>query len=322
MPINVRFAELHAYVGPGDGTPAPIDETIAQFGSLYGLVNNAVASPNPPLEMERLVREGATRPIRNAAQAQSGPVGEILRDLAGSIEAVAGSNASAQLREVWRNQVQRKCLAALGNRYPLTRSSSIDVNLDDFTLVFGAGGLIDSFFNEHLAPLVDTSSQQWRWSGQTQLDIPESVLVQFQRARMIRDSLFAAGGGPSASFEITPQRLDPNATRVFLEIDGQPMEYSHGPPTPTAMKWPGPGPAVSRISLAPQSSGQNSISVAGPWSFFRLLDEGAIERSSLTDRFTVTFNVGGRVATFNLRANSVFNPFTLTALERFRCPQL
>ncbi len=322
MPINVRFQELHDYVGKGDGTPAPIDETIAQFAALYGKVNNAVASPNPPLEMEKLVREGGTREIRNAAQSSPEPVGVILRDLAGSVEAVAGSNASAQLREIWRNQVQRKCLAAVGNRYPITRGSSIDVNLDDFTLVFGAGGLIDNFFNQHLASLVDTSRQPWRWSGQTQLDIPESVLVQFQRARMIRDSLFAAGGGPSASFEITPQRLDPLATRVFLEIDGQPMEYSHGPPIPTEMKWPGPGPAVSRISMAPQSIGQNSISVSGPWSFFRLLDEGDIERSSLTDRFSVTFNVGGRSASFNLRANSVFNPFNLTALRQFRCPQL
>ena len=66
----------------------------------------------------------------------------------------------------------------------------------------------------------------------------------------------------------------------------------------------------------------STLSVAGPWSFFRLLDQGSIERSSLTDQFTVTFNVGGRVATFGLRANSVFNPFTLTALEQFRCPQL
>ena len=117
-------------------------------------------------------------------------------------------------------------------------------------------------------------------------------------------------------------RLDPNATRVFLEVDGQTMEYAHGPPLPTAMKWPGPGAAVSRITLAPQVAGQNTISVSGPWSFFRLLDEGSIQRSSLNDRFTVTFNVGGRLATFDLRANSVFNPFTLTALGQFRCPQL
>ena len=28
----------------------------------------------------------------------------------------------------------------IGNRYPLSRNSSIDVNLDDFTLLHGAGG--------------------------------------------------------------------------------------------------------------------------------------------------------------------------------------
>ncbi len=323
-PVNVEFEWLHTYVGAGDGTPAPIDDTIAQFTTLYGQVNAAVAAANPPVEMQKMVQNGATQPMRNAAQSQEGAVGEILKDLAGNIEAVTSSGASSQLRAEWRNDVQSRCFSALGNRYPLSRASSVDVNIADFTLVFGPGGLMDSFFNEHLVSLVDTSRRPWRWSGQTQLDIPESILEQFRRARMIRDSLFAGGaGGPSASFEITPQRLDPNATKVFLEIDGQSMEYAHGPPLPSAMKWPGPGAALSRITLSPQQPGQQStLSTNGPWSFFRLLDAGNIERSSLTDRFTVTFNVGGRNATFDLRANSVFNPFTLTELSQFRCPQL
>ena len=270
-----------------------------------------------------MVTSGATQPMRVAAQALPEPVGDVVRDLANSVDGVTNTGAAAQLRAEWRSNVLPVCTRALGGRYPLTRGSQTDVNLDDFTRLFAAGGLIDNFFNTHLAQLVDTSRRPWRWAGQTRLDIPDSALVQFERARLIRDSLFLAGGGPSASFEIIPVRLDPSATQVFLEVDGQPMAYSHGPPTPTAMKWPGPGPAVSRITFAPQQTGQPStISVSGPWSFFRLLDEGKIQRSSLTDQFTVTFSVGGRDATFDLRANSVFNPFTLTALEQFRCPQL
>ncbi len=323
QPINDRFEWLHTYVGPGDGTPAPIDETIAQFSSLYTQSNAALASSNPALEMQRMVTSGATQPIRVAAQALPESVGDVLRDLANSVDGVTNTGAAAQLRAEWRSNVLPVCTRALGGRYPLSRGSQTDVNLDDFTRLFASSGLIDSFFNTHLANLVDTSQRPWRWAGQTRLDIPDGALRQFERARMIRDSLFLAGGGPSASFEITPVRLDPNATQVFLEVDGQPMAYAHGPPTPTAMKWPGPGPAVSRITLAPQQAGlASTISVSGPWSFFRLLDEGAIQRSSLTDQFTVTFNVGGRIATFDLRANSVFNPFTLTALEQFRCPQL
>ena len=321
MAVNVHFQWLHDYVGPGDGTPAPIDETLAQFQTLYSQINASIAHPDPPAAMQEMVKNGATQPMRSSAEAQDAAVGDILKSLAAAIETVAGSNISERLSQIWRNEVQSQCVSALGNRYPLVRGSSVDVNIDDFTLMFGAGGLLDSYFNENLISLVDTSRRPWRWAGQTQVNISESVLVQFQRARMIRDSLFAAGGGPSASFEITPVRLDPNATRVFLEIDGQPLEYSHGPPTPTAMKWPGPGPSVSRITLAPQSTGLNTMSVTGPWSFFRLLDQGRIQPSNLTDRFSVSFNVGGREASFDLRANSVFNPFTLTALKEFRCPR-
>jgi type VI secretion system protein ImpL len=76
-----------------------------------------------------------------------------------------------------------------------------------------------------------------------------------------------------------------------------------------------------RITFSPPIAGTpTTIKRDGPWAWFRLLDEAQVTQSSLTDRFNVTFEVGGRSATFELRANSVNNPFSLTSLEQFRCP--
>ena len=214
------------------------------------------------------------------------------------------------------------CTAALNGRYPLDRASRTDVNLDDFSRLFAPGGMIDAFFQAHLRELVDTSRRPWRMAG-ADIGIAEGSLRQFEHAAMIRDALFAGGGGPSARFEITPVGLDASAVRVLLVVDGQSLEYAHGAPRPTAMQWPGPGAGLSRLSFAPQlPDGSSSVSHTGPWSLFRLLDQGRVQGTGLPDRFSVTLGVGGRTATFDVRVGSVFNPFTLTALERFRCPSL
>ncbi|NNG05393.1 MAG: type VI secretion system membrane subunit TssM [Inquilinus sp.] len=323
QPINDRFKWLHDYVGAGDGTPAPIDQTIQKLSQLYAQMNAARASRDPLKAMSDMVANGVTDPIRTEAAAAPPAVGDVLRDVADKVDGVTNRGTAEQLRAEWRSNVLPVCTRALNSRYPLYRGADDDVNLDDFTRLFSPGGLIDSFFNANLVGLVDTSSRPWRWAGGTQLGISNSDLAQFERARQIRDSLFLGGGGPSANFDITPLRLDPSATQVLMEVDGQPMSYSHGPPTPQPMKWPGDGPSLSRLTFAPQLAGlPSTISVSGPWSFFRLLDQGSIQGSSKTDQFSVTFNVGGRTASFQIRANSVFNPFTLRALGQFRCPSL
>ena len=89
-----------------------------------------------------------------------------------------------------------------------------------------------------------------------------------------------------------------------------------------AMSWPGDGPKQVRISFQPPIAGvPTSIVRDGPWAWFRLLEQAEVIPSSLSDRFIVTFRIGERKATFELRANSVINPFTLTSLGEFRCPQ-
>ena len=42
--------------------------------------------------------------------------------------------------------------------------------------------------------------------------------------------------------------------------------------------------------------------------------------SGQPDKFKIAFTGGGGNATFQLNANSVNNPFTMSALRAFRCP--
>jgi type VI secretion system protein ImpL len=184
--------------------------------------------------------------------------------------------------------------------------------------------MIDTFFNENLRDYVDTRARPWAWKrvNDTDLGISQAVLQQMQYAAEIRDAFFAGGETPEVKFQITPEALDQKAQQVVLNIDGQEVSFAHNAaPTPSAITWPG-GVGVARIGFAPSSNDTaNSLGRDGPWAWFRLLSAAELRRTNVSDRTRVIFNVGGRVAIFQLQSGSVLNPFALPALSNFSCPK-
>ncbi len=62
------------------------------------------------------------------------------------------------------------------------------------------------------------------------------------------------------------------------------------------------------------------MQATGPWALFRLFAQARLTPGDSPERFTLTFQSGERAASFDLRANSLFNPFATAALQDFRCP--
>jgi type VI secretion system protein ImpL len=86
------------------------------------------------------------------------------------------------------------------------------------------------------------------------------------------------------------------------------------------MTWPGPS-GVGHVRIAFQPPGDmTTIEKDGVWAWFRVLQENQPRQSTGADRFTVTFKAGDRSASFEIRANSVINPFVSNQIETFRCP--
>ena len=155
------------------------------------------------------------------------------------------------------------------------------------------------------------------------LGISPQVLQQLQFAAEIRDAFFAAGPQAAVQFQITPEALDPKAKAVSLQIDGQEIAFAHkgGQPNPVAVTWPG-GVGLARIQFQPDRKNiESTLSRDGPWGWFRLLDAAEVRRTNVSDRKRVIFNVGGRIAIFQLQSGSVLNPFALPALSKFSCPK-
>jgi len=178
-----------------------------------------------------------------------------------------------------------------------------------------------------LRPYVDMSGPAWHPQAADGVPAPVSSadLAQFQRAANIRDAFFAAGGTtPSIRFDITPVSLDRTTKQATLELDGTTITASQGLPRPTQITWPGMvQSSTARLVFDPPPAGQpGGLQEAGPWSMFRLFGRGKLRAGTAPDRYTLTFQVGDRQATFEIRVSSGPNPFLPGLLQDFRCPEV
>ncbi|MCB9948688.1 MAG: type VI secretion system membrane subunit TssM [Rhodospirillaceae bacterium] len=328
--IDDRFAQLHAFVKGADGQPPPLDDLITSLGRVYTQLNRATMSGDQGGVLLSAISgtdNDATQELLSQAARLPDPVNEMVASVARAAAAITVGGARGQLDALWQSQVVPVCRTAVENRYPVYADSITDMTLDDFKRMFGPGGLLDSFFKDNLESFVNTLPTPWQWREvqNVSLSLPNDVLAQFERAAHIRDAFFGADGNISVGFSVIPVELDDRATQVVLDVDGQQVAYQHGPTqlSLTPMTWPGTvTPNQSRITFSPAGSGPSSASVQGPWAWFRMLDQAVIDRGVPgTDRFNFTLVVGGRSATFQLRPNSVVNPFGLDDLSQFRCPE-
>lgn len=325
--IDDRYAPLINFVGKGPG--APIDGALKLLNDLQVQLA-AVANAGPGAAAAPPAGGGDPAQMLQAEAARDPqPAQRWLEALAmsGNSQRSAGSKKAAAAAFNAPGGPASLCSQAVTGRYPFTASSTNGIPLDDFGRLFGPNGMINQFFNTQLRPFVDTSGATWKAQAVAGVAPPVTPgdLAQFQRAAAIGELFFAGGGAqPSVRFDISPETLDAGAKQVTLELGSQPINYAHGPQRATSVTWPGPtGMDSARLVFEPPpSSGPPVLSANGPWALFRLFDQGTLQQSGSSERYTLTFHVGDRSASFEIRAGSVLNPFAPGMLHDFRCPQL
>ncbi|MEJ0018302.1 MAG: type VI secretion system membrane subunit TssM [Acetobacteraceae bacterium] len=322
--IDDRYAALIAFVGKGPGAPLDgvlklLNDLQVQLARLAGAPAGGPAALGGGDDPAQLLQAEASRDPQ--------PVSRWLQAMAFSGNQLRGGGAADQVKKAFGapGGPASLCKQAVAGRYPFTPGSSNDIPLDDFARLFSTGGLLDKFFNENLQNFVDTSGTAWKAQPVAGVAPPVSPgdVAQFQRASQIRDLFFAAGGAqPTVRFDVTP--IETDAKQVTLDLDGQTVVYAHGPIRATSITWPGPN-RMNNARLVfdpPPTSGQPVLQANGPWSLFRLFGQGTLTQSGGADRYTLSFTVGDRHASFELRAGSVLNPFAPGVLRDFRCPAL
>jgi type VI secretion system protein ImpL len=321
--VDRYFAPLRRYaLSAQPNQPAPVDGTIELIKKINAelvVAEAATKAGNSPPSTD----------TPNQAKTEAPRLPEPARTLvntvaAAAVEVVLGAT-KGNVFALMKTEVGDFCRQAVTGRYPFTRNSANDVTREDFATLFAPGGKFDGFFQKNLTTLVDTTTSAWsfREIGTARMSDPSGALRQFQRAKVIRDTFFRAGGNQaSLTLQLKPVVMDETIQRFNLSVDGQVVSYANGPLNATNVQWPGPGGGLqARIELSPPMPGRNSGTVeSGPWALFRLLDRMQVEAGQTPERFRVTFAVDGRRAIYDVTTGSVQNPFRLRELQEFRCP--
>lgn len=315
-PVDTHFDALHKLTA---GTAPPLDAALQTLKDVAVFLDAAAAakrSGTPPPPADALAR------VRLEADGKPEPLAGVLKTIDSSGAGLASGSERERLNALWRAGPATFCRQAVAGRYPIVRSSGVDIPAEDFGKLFAPGGLIDDFFQKNLAQYVDMGGSQWRWrptASNGALGIPQATLDEFQRAARIRDAWFGAGGRlASLRFTLRPLSLDPALTKLTLDIDGQPLVVAPGALAGGMFQLPsGKGNGQVQLETVPAGS-RGLLRKEGPWAWLRMLDAATVEQTGQSERYKVTFDVDGRKAVFEMTASSVINPFR-RVLEQFRC---
>jgi type VI secretion system protein ImpL len=322
--ITAHFAPIDQLVaGPPGG--APIDRIIGQVGQIgqkMSGLGTGVGDTNPLDALAKSGQGDALKSLQLAASTLPAPIGALVAQVGGRSESLAVGQARGELDQRYKEQVVKPCQEIVSGRYPFSANGTGDVPLADFGRLFAAGGVFDKFFKENLAPLVDTTPSPWVWrsGGSGPPGASTGMLRQFEAVEQIRQNFLGSGGQvPDLQFTLTPGELDTGATRFTLEMDGQTLDYRHGPVRSMPAHWPGPSPGAAAVTFEDSAGAKPNQAFQGPWAWFRLLEAGTMRPDSDV-RFIAAFQNGAHRATVIIEAASIRNPFQkLPAVRQFRC---
>ena len=319
--VAEHFKPLKGAVAEIDGQPPALDAAVVALTALSNVLQTVTANPDP---QDAIKKQGGlaelTGAVARQAQILPDPIDDWLGGIAGDTSGLTEKAVTSELNAIWRADILPFCQAALTDRYPFSAASAVDVNVRDFARLFGPGGLIDAFTNDHLIAYVDTATQPWKWRADFGLD--SSALAAFEQARRIRDDLFPGGTGPVMNFTLEPTDLSPSVSRMTLNLDGQTLAYFNNATRPQPMAWPGKD-GTGAISLAFQpidGSPEVIVNETGSWAWLRMLSNGRFTATSLPDVYKLRLGAANFYADFELKAASVENPYNLQMFKRFTCP--
>ena len=315
--IEAQFADYHALM---EGTPGqrPIDGLLASFGAIQqGLViaagfNQEQAGAQIPALIGQL-RTAASR----LPPELSRMVNETVEDFEGS----AAATTIAQINAELTSQVASVCSNIVDGRYPFSKSPARQVPLSEFAQLFAPDGVLDRFFNANLAVHANMGAGDWTWREDSPLadKLSLQTLRQFQHAAAIRDAFFP-GRSPTVALEVTVNQTAAHdrIKQSVLVVDDQPIQMRKVGNTPVTITWPGGGGNTSLQLLPEMNNRESQILFQGPWAFLEFLRNG--NPRQVGDVMQVSYVIGGRNITYEVRVNALVNPFNMAELREFRCP--
>ena len=315
-PVDRAFRPLHDLNEETLGTIKDRTRTMARYLAEQDQgVSDAFAT------VSRSDFENAVKTLHAAVgNSQSPQLQTWLGEVPGDARQLVKVSSTRRVNDVWRSGVYREYQQAIAGQYPMAREAASEVALSDFAAFFGYDGVLDTYFQEHVAEHVDTSASPWTLSPAA--GIRQSSLQVFLQARRIREAFFISGTQElKASFTLKPAYLDDRVASLQLRIGDRTLNYRHGPPRTMAFDWPMSSASGIRVTMTRGTGTDTAIQANfnGDWALFRFLGAyGGLTGSGRTRNVDILSD--GYLATLEMTPDSVKHPFDLSVLHDFRLP--
>lgn len=314
--VRNHYRDLIALSRPRDenGDVLAFDGILTQLGGVYrylvALQNSGETAPAPGDTLSRLRADALRLPQ---------PLRQLVLELVESAGQDTRHQTLQRLRQRFDTQIGAYCRLAIGGRYPLAHRSAVDLSPDDMARMFAPQlGLADRFWQQYLADKVNTGGERWDffpWVNDGDETAGQALLPFFRAARAIGEAFFAPGAAhPAYSFTLRPLGMDNDILSLSLDIDGQTLNYNHGPSLVYHLSWPGArraGVGKAQLTARLTDGTIKTLERQGAWALNRLLDCGKSRQQGNGGARRITFTFAGRAATLELVPDSVRNPFTL-----------
>ena len=328
--IERQFAELNQLTRKNGDQPTGLEQIMLVVGELHEYMRNIQEAPDKgkaalAAARARMGLQGADPifTLQRMADNQPEPLNRLLTRLAMESWRVVLDQAVAQLEREWYREVYQPFQQNLARHYPFNPDSGRDVALQDFERFFSPGGVLDAFYQDNLKLFLEDHPEQVGDARRAGL-VRGAVLTSLENADRIRRAYFTRGGSLDVEFALEPLNLSANKRRSVVNVDGQLVEFSHGPRQSIPLVWPNTlrDSVESRITLVPVQVNRSprSLSESGPWALFRLLDSAEITGVS-SSAVDVRFRVDDGEMRYRLHAASNTNPFTQQLLAGYRIPR-
>lgn len=262
--------------------------------------------------------------LQSVANTQPIPLRTWLLEIRMSVSQLLEGNFDKTLDKLWKSRVLDVYQRKIKNRYPLRGNPSKSIPSGDFSRFFGPDGIMESFFEEHLAATTDQTGKNWKSVDSIASPVSDRALKQFQLAGKIRDSFFPESGHrPSMTFILKPIETTFNVLKVSLDLDGTKLNYNTGGTArPISMSWPGPGrTGYVSLQITTEDNQTLSFSSEGEWALIEMFTrKGKLQKIS-NSHYQISFSQEGSSVTFQLKTSSTDNFFSAANdLHQFKCP--
>jgi type VI secretion system protein ImpL len=322
-PVSITFESLRDLNDDANSDMEQLQQALEEVSARLNRLQGHLPSDSKAEVMSKLKQ--AMENLRDTANTLPDPVNVWILDFLNDITSLITNESNTSRDKSWNGTVYSDYANKIKGRFPISSSKSREVLLGDFAEFFGPDGTIDSYINNNLAGVIDTSGSKWRtMKGFT--TISSKSLAQLQLADQIKRSFFPNGSQiPNVNFQIKVKSSTPGVEQVRLIVDGQSLNYNRGGSTPyMKMQWPKQsGLGGIKLDVLAAGQWQTIMKDDEAWSLVSFYRAGRTRSNKVGGNFDLRYThpLTGESITFRLSTDRSDNLFSgLNDLKKFKLP--